>query len=92
MANAQPDRCPLEEATLDDTQASTDATADRAIRKGHPKRHYVELDEFCMLATSRRKLFRHDDPGGELRGLFEPATGVLYCIQEAHIRRALRVI
>jgi hypothetical protein len=74
---------------MDDLHVSANVSASRAQRKGQPNCRFVELDEFCTLAVSRRKLFRHDDAGAELRGLFEPDTGTLYCIEEERLLRVL---
>lgn len=73
---------------MDDAQVSADVTATRALRKGQTNCRFVELDEYCSLALSRRKLFRHDDSGAELRGLLEPDTGTVYWIEEERVLRS----
>jgi hypothetical protein len=43
---------------------------------------FVDCEEFRELLTSRRKLVRADDRSAGVRGLFEPATGERFFIEE----------
>jgi hypothetical protein len=47
-----------------------------------PLDQYVDVDEFCRLSTSRKRLVRADDSGGTIRGLFDPDTQIRYLICE----------
>jgi hypothetical protein len=43
---------------------------------------FVEREEFLTLLTSRRQLVRANDSGAGVWGLFEPATGKRFLIEE----------
>lgn len=42
----------------------------------------VEPDEYCRLAVGRHPLVRCDDHARGLRGLLDPATGIVYAVAE----------
>lgn len=44
---------------------------------------FVDVEEFCNLAVSRRSLVRCDEAESPMRGLFDPQTGIKYLIEEA---------
>jgi hypothetical protein len=51
--------------------------------KGHRMEiRVVEADAYCRLVTSRRLLLRSDDHAQGIRGLYDPASGVRYVVEE----------
>lgn len=46
---------------------------------------FVDVEEFCNLAVSRRNLIRCDETEIPVRGLLDPQTGVRYLIEEADL-------
>jgi hypothetical protein len=49
----------------------------------------VTASDFVTLLLSRRRMFRADDLGAELRGLLDPETGVRYIIDGREYARSL---
>ena len=47
-----------------------------------PHARFVEAEQFVNLLVSRKKLIREDDKEAGIRGLFEPATGKSFFIEE----------
>ena len=47
---------------------------------------HVDLGEYCRLVTSRRRLWRLDDPANGLRGLYDPRTRIRYVIDDREAR------
>jgi hypothetical protein len=43
---------------------------------------FVEPHEFYRLAVSKRKLIRCDESAANVRGLFDPAEGVTFVVEE----------
>jgi hypothetical protein len=56
-----------------------------------PELQFVEREEFSTLLISRRTLVRENDGGAGLRGLFEPATGRRFMVEEEKLFAAERV-
>jgi hypothetical protein len=46
----------------------------------------VRASDFVLLATSRRKLLRADEPRIGVRGLVDPQTGNRYLIETSRLR------
>lgn len=53
----------------------------------HPHTEFVEAAEFCQMLVSRRTLFRQDDDGQGLRGLWDPEAETVYVIEEKKLAR-----
>jgi hypothetical protein len=50
------------------------------LRNGHRCR-FVSPAEFCRLLLSRRRFVRSDVHGANLKGLFDPATGMRFFVE-----------
>jgi hypothetical protein len=50
--------------------------------EGSQRATYVEPEEYCRLAVSRRQLERHDDCHRSLRGLRDPDSQMVYYVDE----------
>jgi len=51
--------------------------------------HSVTASDFVTLMLSRRRMFRVDELGAEVRGLLDPETGVRYIIDDREYSRSL---
>lgn len=52
-----------------------------------PKRLVVDGKTFCELATSRRSVFRSNEPGQSTLGLFDAQSQVLFVTTEKELRQ-----
>jgi hypothetical protein len=58
--------------------------ADRGLAHSRNE-HELDAAEFCRLLLSRANLVRSDEPGGDTRLLFDPASGKTYRIEAAKL-------
>lgn len=59
----------------------------RTVPEGNPPRYeFVEPEEFVRLALSRDVLIRSDDPVHGVRGLYDPATGITFVVEQDRVR------
>jgi hypothetical protein len=52
-----------------------------SISRKAARRYFVTNDEYCQLITSRRRLDRDDQIGGDIRGVCDKSGGVIYSIE-----------
>ena len=59
----------------------------RPVPEGNPPRYeFVEPEEFVRLALSRDVLVRSDDPVLGIRGLYDPASGITFVVEQERVR------
>ena len=62
----------------------------RALPEGASNRYqFVEPEEFVRLALSRDVLVRSDDPLRGVRGLYDPATGITFMVEQDRVKSAV---